>query len=64
MLRYHSEDEYMRAIKNGNKTTAEIAEYVGVAPQTAYDRLQLLEDRQKVKKSKYGTLILWQLGDE
>jgi DNA-binding IclR family transcriptional regulator len=61
MPEHHSDDEYTDAIRDGNRTTTEIADAVDVARQSAYERLHSLEERGKVRKERIGNSLLWSL---
>ncbi|MFA1610141.1 winged helix-turn-helix domain-containing protein [Halobellus rubicundus] len=60
MPEHHSDDEYLTAIREGNQTTSEIADAVGVARQSAYERLHTLRENGKVRKEKIGNSLRWE----
>jgi len=59
MPEHHRDSEYVDAIREGAQTTKEIADSVGVARQSAYERLHSLEDKGKVSKEHIGNSLLW-----
>lgn len=60
---HHDDSEYLEAIEEGNQTSTEIADYVDVARQTAYERLHRMEERGQVEGEKIGNTIRWSLSD-
>lgn len=59
MPEHHDDSEYLAAIREGNHATTDIAEYVGVARQSAYERLHAMADRGLVEKETVGNSLYW-----
>jgi len=57
--------KFLNTIKNqdGMVGTGEIANIVGCAHDTAYKRLQKLENEEKVSSQKVGNTLVWSLED-
>jgi len=58
----YSTDDFLDAIsaEGGAAGTGEIADYVGCAHDTAYKRLQEMEEEGLVSSQKVGNTLLWQ----
>jgi len=58
----YSTEDFLNAIRNeeGIAGTGEIADRVGCAHDTAYKRLQQLEDNGVVSSKKVGNTLLWE----
>ena len=62
MTEHHDTEEYLKAIRNGNQTTTEIQEYVGLSTRQGADyRLRQLEDDGLVEGEKLGNTLVWSL---
>lgn len=56
----HSDQEYLDAVRMFDPaSTAEVAKKVGVARQSADQRLRQLEDEEKVRSKKAGPSLVW-----
>jgi len=57
----YSTEDFLSAIRNqeGIAGTGDIADSVGCAHDTAYKRLQEMEDRGLVTSRKVGNTLLW-----
>lgn len=56
----HSDQEYLDAVRMFDPaSTAEVAEKVGVARQSADQRLRQLADEEKVRSKKAGPSLVW-----
>lgn len=62
----YSIDDFLNAISNANGMagTGEIADRVGCAHDTAYKRLQRMEEEGLVSSKKVGNTLLWTRTDE
>ena len=58
----YSTDEFLNAIsvEGGLAGTGEIADHVGCAHDTAYKRLQEMEEEGLVSSRKVGSTLLWE----
>lgn len=63
MPEHHDDDEYLGAIREGNQTTTEIADAVGVARQSAYERLHTLREKELVEKERVGNSLRWEASE-
>jgi Mn-dependent DtxR family transcriptional regulator len=61
MPEHHSDEEYLDAIRAGNHATSDIADAVGVARQSADERLRSLADAGDVEKERVGNSLYWSL---
>jgi len=61
MPEHHDTSEYLEAIRKGSHATADIADEVGVARQSADERLRKLADEGLVEKGKVGNSLYWSL---
>jgi predicted transcriptional regulator len=60
-----ADEDFLEAIKAGTgASTSEIAGSVGCSHQTAYERLQELEDNGEVESHEVGNSLLWKVTDE
>ena len=61
----YPDKKFLDTIKNqdGMVGTGEIANTVGCAHDTAYKRLQKLENEEKVSSQKVGNTLVWSLVD-
>jgi len=64
MAEHNSDEEYLDAIREGNRTTTEIADSVDVARQSAYERLHSLQEKGEAEKEKIGNSLLWRLSED
>ena len=61
----YSTSDFIDAIKskNGMAGTGDIAEHIGCAHDTAYKRLQSLEEKGLIRSRKVGNTLLWNIVD-
>jgi len=57
--REHSDNEFIDAIDDGNRTTQAIADYIGITRQGADYRLRQLQADGIVTSEKVGGTLLW-----
>jgi Mn-dependent DtxR family transcriptional regulator len=62
----YTTEDFLNAIntEGGMAGTGEIAEIVGCAHDTAYKRLQKMEDEGLVSSRKVGNTLLWTAGTD
>jgi Mn-dependent DtxR family transcriptional regulator len=64
MPEHHSDDEYLDAIRDGNHATSDIADAVGVARQSADERLRRLAEEGQVDRETVGNSLYWTVVDD
>jgi predicted ArsR family transcriptional regulator len=64
MTEHHSTAEFIEAIEAGARTSAEVAERVGVTPEGARQRLLQLRDEGRVAGEKLGGNWIWSVAKE
>ncbi|QPV63886.1 helix-turn-helix transcriptional regulator [Halosimplex litoreum] len=64
MPEHHDDSEYVDAIRDGNHATTDIADYVGVKRQSAYERLHAMEERELVEKETVGNSLYWTVDED
>jgi predicted transcriptional regulator len=60
----YPDNDFLKAIKEGNRGTSDIAEAVGCKRRTADYRLRKLEEDGKITGEKIGRSLVWSLPDE
>lgn len=63
MTEHHTVGEYLDAIREGNRTTSDIADYVGVTRQAADKRLRKLRGDGRVTSEKIGNSLVWEVDE-
>jgi hypothetical protein len=64
MPEHHDDEEYLDAIRDGNHATSDIADAVGVARQSADERLRRLAEVREVEHETVGNSLYWTLVDD
>jgi Mn-dependent DtxR family transcriptional regulator len=59
MTEHHDAEEYLDAIREGNHATSDIADAVGVARQSADERLRRLAEVGEVEYETVGNSLYW-----
>lgn len=61
----YATEDFLAAIRSedGMAGTGEIADIVGCAHDTAYKRLQELEDEGAISSKKFGNTLVWRIND-
>lgn len=62
--RHHDDEDFIEAIKAGNRGTTDIAEFVGVKRQSADERLRKLRDEGRVESEMVGNSLAWSVAQE
>jgi Mn-dependent DtxR family transcriptional regulator len=62
----YTDSDFIEAIGNGDgmAATSDVAESVGCSHQTAYERLQRLEEQGEIRSREVGNSLLWSTVDE
>lgn len=62
--RHRDDDEYLQAIREGARTTSDIADALNITRQGADYRLRRLRDDGDVKSKMVGNTLVWSIADK
>ena len=62
--RHRDDDEYLGAIRDGARTTSEIADALNITRQGADYRLRQLREEGKVDCEMIGNTLVWSVSEE